>query len=139
MAVFGASVSGEKFLFWLAWVLFDILFFGAQIGALVWMFRRWSRSKPRIGVPSWRSYVAICAFSLAAISSLLHLVLFAWARLIGGFWFYDPVVMRFYGWGFLTGAAGMVVSLAAKGKLRWPSFAFSAVMAVVWLLAAMSE
>lgn len=112
-------------------VVLLVIFFSA--------LRRWLRSSPRIAIPTWRGYSAISAFSLAGISLIMWVVLFAWAQAIGGFGFYNPVVLRFYRWGFLTGAAGLLISLIGKGKLRWPACGLSALMAFLWLAAATSE
>jgi hypothetical protein len=120
-------------------LVFPYAVFAFLLGVFGWTFRRWLRSSPRISLPVWRSYSAVFAFSLATLSFLLWLVLFAWARAIGGFPYYHPVVMRFYGWGFLTGAAGLLVSLIGKGKLRWPACGLAALMAFLWLAAATSE
>jgi hypothetical protein len=79
------------------------------------------------------------AFGFATLSFLLWLILFAWAHSIGGFPFYDPVVMHFYGWGFLTGASGIAMSLAGKGRLRWPAGGVSVLMTFLWIAAAAGE
>ena len=118
---------------------FPYLVFASLLAILMWAFRRWWGSSPRIGLPAWRSYVAIGAFCLATLSFLLWLTLVAWARAIGGFPFYDPVVMRFYGLGFLTGASGIAMSLAGKGRLRWPACGVSALMTFLWIAAASGE
>src|SRR5207249_2834243 len=61
------------------------------------------------------------------------------ARVIGGFPFYDRVLLRFYRWGLLTGLAGLLVSFGAKGKLRWPARELSSLMVFLWFMAASSE
>jgi len=61
------------------------------------------------------------------------------ARVIGGFPFYDRVLLRFYRWGLLTGLAGLLVSIGAKGKLRWPARELSSLMVFLWFMAASSE
>jgi len=66
---------------------------------------------------------------------MLWLISLAWARVIGGFPFYDPVLLRFYRWGALTGLAGLLVSFAGKGKLRWPACALSSLMVLLWFMA----
>lgn len=119
--------------------IFPYPIFAALLGILIWAFLRWWRSTPRIGVPAWRSYTAIGAFCVSVLSFLLWLTLFAWAHAIGGFPFYDPVVMCFYALGFLTGVLGMVLSLIGKGKLCGPSFSFVAIMTLLWVLAASGE
>ena len=70
---------------------------------------------------------------------MLWLISLIWARVIGGFPFYDPVLLRFYRWGGLTGLAGLVVSFVGKGKLRWPTCALSSLMILLWFMAAIGE
>ena len=115
------------------------LFLGLPLVILIWAFWRWSRTSPRIVQPAWRSYIALAAIGLGAFSSLLWVILILWARAIGGFPFYDPMVLSFYRWGFLTGAAGFAISFAGKGKLRWPSCGLSILMALLWMMAATTE
>jgi hypothetical protein len=103
------------------------------LGFLAWSVRRWLRTAPRIVSPAWRSYFAFAATSLAGVSVLVWIVVGIWAQAIGWFPFYDPVLMRLYAWGFLTGFAGLVAGLVGKGKLRWPACGVSALMTFLWL------
>src|SRR5215469_11290367 len=81
---------------------------------------RWWASEPKFELPKWRSCLALAAFSLALLSDLLWfwLVIMAFAK--GGFRFYDSFLLGCYGIGFLLGLCGFLISLPAKGKLRWP-------------------
>ncbi len=106
---------------------------------LAWAVWRWARAHPRIVEPTWRSYAAFAAISLAGISWLLWLISEIWARVIGGFPYYDPVLLRFYRWGGLTCLAGLLASFAGKGKLRWPACFISLVMVFMWFAAAIGE
>lgn len=115
------------------------LFPGLPLLILALALWRWLHNAPRIVEPAWRSYVAIVAMSFAGVSALLWVVSLVWARLIGGFPFYDPVLLRFYRWGFLTSALGLFVSLVGKGKLRWPTTGLSLLMSMLWLMAAAGE
>ncbi|MGB7281292.1 MAG: hypothetical protein WBE13_03435 [Candidatus Acidiferrum sp.] len=123
----------------LATFVFPYVVFVLQAGVFCWALRRWLQASPRISPPAWRSYTAICAFCFAVVSFVLWLVLFVWARVVGGFPYYDPFVLRFYGFGLLTGTMGLVGGLIGKGKLRWPACGMSALMAFLWLAAASSE
>jgi hypothetical protein len=118
-------------------LLRDILIYAAPPAILVWAVERWWRISPRISEPSWRSYVAIGAIASAGISSMLWLVSIVWARVIGGFPYYDPVLLRFYHWGFWTSTVGLFISLIGKGKLRWPACGLSFLMELFWAMAAM--
>ena len=85
--------------------LFGGLWVGLPPAALVLIFWYWMRSAPRIAEPVWRGYSAIGATTLAGISVMLWVFSFVWARKIGGFGYYDPVLMRFYRWGSVMAGA----------------------------------
>ena len=112
---------------------------GPPLVGLAWALWRWVRSQPRITEPVWRSYVAIGAISFAGISSLLWLISIVWAGVIGGFPYYDPVLLRFYRWGALTSLSGLLISFVGKGKLRWPACGLSSLMVLLWFMAATGE
>jgi hypothetical protein len=106
---------------------------------LTWTIWTWWNSSPRVESPEWRSYLGLGALNLAGISALLFLFLAIWARVRGGFPFYDPVLLRCYGLGFITGAGGFLLSLPGKGKVRWPACVISFAMMFIWIMAASSE
>jgi hypothetical protein len=83
--------------------------------------------------------MAIAATTFVALSALLWVTSILWARAIGGFPYYDPVLLRIYGWGGLTSLAGLLTSVLGKGKLKWPSCGLSALMIILWFAAAMGE
>jgi|SRR5215467_2771503 len=120
-------------------LLRDILVYAAPPAILIWALRRWWRISPRISEPAWRSYLAIGAIGFAGISSLLWLVSLIWARVIGGFPYYDHVLLGFYRWGGWTSTVGLFISLIGKGKLRWPACGLSFLMELFWAMAAMGE
>jgi hypothetical protein len=105
----------------------------------VWALWLWARSSPSIPTPAWRSHVAFAAATFVSLSVLLWFASLLWARIIGGFPFYDRVLLRFYRWGFLTSLAGSLTGIVGKGKLRWPSCGLSAVMIFLWFAAALGE
>src|SRR5207248_3678744 len=115
------------------------LFPGLPTLILAWALWRWFRSAPRIVEPAWRSYVAIGAIGCAGVSSTLWLISLLWARVTGGFRYYDPVLLSFYQWGCLTGLIGFLISFIGKGKLRWPACGLSSLMVFLWLMAASTE
>jgi hypothetical protein len=71
---------------------------------------------------------------MAGLSVLVWIVMALWAHAIGGFPYLDPDLMRLYGLGFFTASAGLLASLAGKGKLRWPACFLSLTMAALWIL-----
>jgi hypothetical protein len=119
--------------------LISVIFLLLPVLILFWALWRWARSTPRIGTPEWRSYVSFAATSFVGLSALLWVTSLIWARVIGGFPFYDPILMRFYRWGFLTSLAGLLTSMLGKGKLRWPSCGLSVLMTLLWFMAATGE
>jgi len=119
--------------------LLGSLWVGLPPAALVFIFWYWMRSSPGIAEPVWRGYSAIGATTLAGISVMLWVFSFVWARKIGGFGYYDPVLMRFYRWGSVTGLAGLVAGFGGAGKLKWPACGLSTFMTLLWLIAAAGE
>src|ERR1700687_4557583 len=114
-------------------LIVSFFFFVSPPAILVWAIRRWWRTTPRIGVPAWRSYLAVGAISFAALSELLWIISGFWARAIGGFHVYDPMLIWFVRFGFLAGPAGLLTSLFGKGLLRWPDWGLSAGMTLLWI------
>lgn len=63
---------------------------------------------------------------------------------IGGFEYYDPRLMRIFGWAFLISSAGLAFSIIgtlrpSTHRLRNVALVCSAVMFLFWLLTAMGE
>ena len=97
------------------------------------------RSAPRIPVPGWRSRLALCGFGLASASALLIVGsgLYAWA--IGGFRFYDPLLLRIYRSGFLLSFSGLLASGFGIGAMRRWGIVLSSVTLFLWFAFAMGE
>jgi hypothetical protein len=111
----------------------SFFFLAAPPVILLSALQRWWRTSPRIGAPAWRSYLAFAAISLGGLSELLWIISSFWARAIGGFHVYDPVLIWLVRFGFLAGPAGLLTSLFGKGTLRWPACGLSAVMTFLWI------
>ena len=110
-----------------------------SLGLVVWGWRRWLRTEVRFPHPAWRSGTAFFAFLLATCSVLLAVSSLIWTLAIGGFPFYDPVLLWFYRWGFFLAASGLLLGLPGKGKLWAPAVVSSFLMASLWILAASAE
>ena len=119
--------------------LMFVVWLAVAPAVFIWTLRHWVKSSPKVMEPSWRSYTAIAAITLVGFSILLWIGAQIWAWVIGGFPFYDPVLLSFYRWGALTSLAGLLASLGGNGKLRWPSFGLSILMMFSWLAAATGE
>jgi hypothetical protein len=119
--------------------LFGGLWVGLPPTALLLILWHWMRTSPKIAKPAWRGYFAVGAATLAAISVLLWVASFVWARKIGGFAYYDPVLMRFYRWGAVTGLCGLVAGFGGTGKLKWPVCGLATFMTLLWIIAAAGE
>src|SRR5215472_10958001 len=99
---------------------------------------RWWRTSPRILEPAWRSYAAIAAAVLVAVSDLMLMVYGVLVEMSGnGSSDHSlcPWVARL---GFLAGPFGFLATLPGNGKLRWPGCALSALMAIFWLIAGLA-
>jgi len=99
----------------------------------VWAIQRYWRAEPKIGLPAWRSYSALSAFVVAAVSMVLWYSAVFWTTWKYGFMLYDQFFPRFDVPGMLLALGGMVLSLSGRGKLRWPACFVSFAMAYMWL------
>ncbi len=120
-------------------LLVSFIFLWLPLLILFWAVWRSAGSTPRISTPAWLSYVAFAATTFVSLSVLLRGTSLIWARVIGGFPFYDPLLLRFYRWGFLTSRAGLLTSIVGKGKRRRPSCGLSVPMTFPWFAAALGE
>jgi hypothetical protein len=76
------------------------------------------------------------ASGLLATSSVLY------AHAIGGFPFYDPLLLRIYRWGALLSLSGTVfafIGVWRPGPLRWHAPACAVGTLLFWFAAAMGE
>lgn len=101
-----------------------------------WGFWRWRETKPRFEEPLWRSYWGLAAFGLGGLSLLLWITSIVWALAVAGFPYFDPGLLKFYRAGLYLSLAGVFASVPSQGKLRWPGFLVSFMMAVLWMLTA---
>jgi hypothetical protein len=107
--------------------------------AIVAGWVRWVRStEPRTVF----SVLSLSAFVLATASALLAISSGFYAHAIGGFRFYDPRLMRIFGWGFLLSGTGVLLSIAGivrRNPLRYYAPACSVGTLVFWFMSAMGE
>jgi hypothetical protein len=100
-----------------------VLFLGAFcVGlpfAIVWGWVRWKRRPLARGVPP---ALLLIGFNLATASVLVGASSIVYAHVIGGFAFYDPLLLKIYRLGVLLSISGtLFASLGVRrsGPLRW--------------------
>jgi len=107
--------------------------------AMVWGWVRWlKRTQPR----SWPSILSLIGFALGTASGLLAISSVLYAHAIGGFPFYDPLLLRIYRWGALLSLSGTVFALIGvwrPGPLRWHAPTCAVGTLLFWFAAAMGE
>ncbi|NDQ57057.1 MAG: hypothetical protein GZ088_08290 [Acidipila sp.] len=100
---------------------------------------RWlKRRQPRTPF----SVSSVIGLALATASGLLATASVLYAHAIGGFTFYDPLLLRIYRWGALLSLSGTVFALIGMwrpGPLRWHAPACAAGTLLFWFAAAMGE
>src|SRR5207302_1584664 len=88
-------------------------------GVMVWGWVRWSkRSQPKTLLP----VLSLVGFALATASGLLAISITLYMQAVGGLPYYDPTLLRFYRWGALLSATGIVFAIFGVWRpspLRW--------------------
>jgi len=106
---------------------------------LIWGWIRWFWRRRELGSPFFLAFVG---FTLSTASAILAASAIMYAVMIRGFPFYDPTLLRIYGWGLLLSAAGMILGLTGVTRpnaLRWQSPLAGLGMLAFWLMAVASE
>jgi hypothetical protein len=90
------------------------------------------------------SNLSLVGFAFAIASGLLAVSSMLYARAIGGFPFYDPLLLRIFRWGFLLSFVGLTLATIGAlrprpGRLRFLPVICAAVTLIFWLLTAMGE
>jgi len=85
---------------------------------------------------------SLAGFVLASVSAALEIGTGTYGRLINGFPFEDPTLLRIYRWGFLLAFLGLITALFGvtnKTPLRWKAPALSTVLLLLWVGQVMGE
>jgi hypothetical protein len=123
-------------------MIFLLLALGIYIGLaalMIWGWVRWSkRTQPR----TLFFNLSLIGFTFAMASALLAISSVMYAGAIGGFPFYDPLLLRIYGCGGLLSLCGIVFGVGGirrPGPLRWlaPVCAFGTLL--FWFMQAIGE
>jgi hypothetical protein len=106
---------------------------------MIWGWLRWfRRNEPRTAL----STLSMVGLALASISELLAISMVVYAHLSGGFYFYDPGLMRIYGWGILLSLLGLAfaaVGVWRPSSLRWHAVACAIAILFYWFVQVTNE
>jgi hypothetical protein len=120
-------------------VLFVVGVYIALPAVITWGWVRWwKRTQPRTPF----SILSLIGFTLATASGLLAISAMLYARAVGGFPFYDPLLLRIYRWGALLSLSGIVFAVIGVWRpspLRWHAPACAIGTLLFWFAAAMGE
>src|SRR2546422_11769129 len=120
-------------------VLFVVGVYIALPAVMIWGWVRWwKRIQPRTPF----SILSLIGFTLATASGLLAISSVLYAHAVGGFPFYDPLLLRIYRWGGLLSVSGIVFGISGiwrPSSLRWYAPAFAVGTFLFWFASAMGE
>jgi hypothetical protein len=96
--------------------------------------------RPKTGV--WYSIWLFLSFSFATGSVVLAVSSIMYAKTIGGFPYYDPLLLSIFRWGLMLSLGAIIFSIAALWRpsaLRWAALGCSIVMLLFWFWGAIGE
>jgi hypothetical protein len=134
---FGGSpmnVAGQSILRLLGLTIYLALPVGIVWGWFRWTKRRQYRTRSSI--------LCLISFTLATASALLAFSSLVYSHAIGGFPFYDPLLLRIYRWGGLLSFAAVTFAVGGVWRpslLRRHASACSTGMLMFWFAAAIGE
>jgi len=101
---------------------------------------RWAGRSHHYSTPS--SILSVIGFTFATLSGVLAISSVMYAHAIGGFAFYDPLLLRIYRAGGLLSLTGIIFSLSGVWRpsvLRWHAPICSVGTLLFWFISAMGE
>lgn len=106
---------------------------------MIWGWVRWAKRKqPRTAF----SMLSLTGFSLATASALLAVSSLVYAHSIGGFPFYDALLLKIYRWGALISLTGTIFAIGGAWRsspVRWHALACTVGTLLFWAMAAEGE
>jgi hypothetical protein len=120
-------------------LLLALFLYGCLPAGIIWGWVRWTRNGNQ---HTLSSILSLAGLAFATISALLAIGSTVYAHAIGGFPFYDPLLLRIYRWGSLLSLAGIACGTCGVWRpnpLRWlgPGCAFG--MLIFWFAMAEGE
>jgi hypothetical protein len=119
--------------------LVQALVYGGLALVFVAGWVRWVRQpQPRNAF----SLFALIGFSLATVSLIIAVASILYARKIGGFPYYDPLLLQIFRWGTVFSLGGLlfaVIGVWRQSALRWYALALSLGTLFFWFASAMGE
>jgi hypothetical protein len=106
---------------------------------MIWGWVRWTKREKQWTV---FSVLSLIGFALATASGLLAISSSLYALKIGGFPYYDPLLMRIYRWGALLSSTGIIFAIVGvwrPSSLRWHALVCTAGTLMFWLASAEGE
>ena len=106
---------------------------------MIWGWVRWTKHEKQWTV---FSVLSLIGFALATASGLLAISSSLYALKIGGFPYYDPLLMRIYRWGALLSSTGIIFAIVGvwrPSSLRWHALVCTAGTLMFWLASAEGE
>jgi hypothetical protein len=119
-----------------------ILLVAVYVSVPAVMISGWGRWYRRAQPHNAASILSLIGFTLATASVMLALGSVIYALAIGGFAYYDPLLLSIYRCGILLALAGFafaVIGVWRPHDLRWHSPLLSVGMLLFWFLMAIGE
>jgi hypothetical protein len=113
-------------------VLLVCVFYVALPASLVWGWVRWGKRTRSRNVSGTLSFIG---FTLANFSALLAISSMVYARVIGGFRYYDSSLLKIYAFGSLLSLGGLIFAVGGLWRpnpLRWLAPVCSVGMLLFW-------
>src|SRR5882672_5850462 len=124
---------------WMFLIAFASIFHLGLPALMILGWFRWSRSAHSRTVSS---ILSLIGFTLITLSALLGISSILYAQAIGGFRYYDPLLMKIYAAGGLLSIGGFLFAVSGiwrPNPLRWHAPICAVAIFLYWLMMASSE